>query len=138
MGLYGNFTQSFPNYGQNTSYKTNNQFNVVHFEFLDLSQFLRLYPNSCAPAPALCENLEKLDISLLLTKIVKIRCKTLIIFNERDLLLGRNCFFMAKDKFKKTRTFFTVRHVNEKISHPHLATCLIENENNSNTCSRKN
>ena len=37
--------KSFPNYGQNTSYKTNNQFNVVHFEFLDLSQFLRPHPN---------------------------------------------------------------------------------------------
>ena len=91
----------------------------------------------CASACSLRKFGEAVDSSLLLTKIVKIRCKTLIVFNERDLLLSRTCFFLQKIN-KKTRTFFIVRLVREKISHPHLATRLIENENNSNTCSCKN
>ena len=32
---------------------------------------------------------EAVDSSLILTKIVKIRCKTLIVFKERDLVLSR-------------------------------------------------
>ena len=42
-----------------------------------------------------------------------------------DLLLSKT-FFFSKDKLKKTRTFFFERLVSEKISHPHLATRLIE------------
>ena len=80
---------------------------------------------------------EAVDSSLLLTQIVRVRCKTLIVFNGRDLLLSKTCFFFSKVN-KKPCTFFVVRLVSEKISHPHLPTHLIENENNSNTCSCKN
>ena len=88
----------------------------------------------CASACSLRKFGEAVDSSLLLTKIVRIRCKTLIVFNGRDLLLSKTCFFFSKVN-KKPRTFFVVRLVSEKISHPHLATHLIKNENNSNTCS---
>ena len=46
---------------------------------------------------------EAVDSSLLLTQIVRIRCKTLIVFNGRDLLLSKTCFFFQK--------------INEKNSH---------------------
>ena len=36
---------------------------------------------------------EAVDSSLLLTKIVRIRCKTLIVINDRDLLLSKTYFF---------------------------------------------
>ena len=87
----------------------------------------------CASACSLRKFGEAVDSSLLLTKIVRIRCKTLIVFNGRDLLLSKSRFFAKVNK--KPRTFFSVRLVSEKISHPHLATHLIKNENNSNTCS---
>ena len=67
----------------------------------------------CASACPLRKFGEAVDSSLLLTKIVKIRCKTLTVFNERDLLLNRTCFFLQK-RNKKTRTFFIVRLVREK------------------------
>ena len=51
----------------------------------------------CASACSLRKFGEAIDSSLLLTKIVRIRCKTLIVFNERDLLLSKTCFF-SKDK----------------------------------------
>ena len=40
---------------------------------------------------------EAVESSLLLTKIVKIRCKTLIVFNER-LTFKQDLLFFAKDK----------------------------------------
>ena len=46
---------------------------------------------------------EAVDSSLLLTQIVRVRCKTLIVFNGRDLLLSKTCFFFQK--------------INEKNSH---------------------
>ena len=53
---------------------------------------------------------EAVDSSLLLTKIVRIRCKTLIVINDRDLLLSKTYFF-----FKK---------INKKNSHLlHCETC---------------
>ena len=91
----------------------------------------------CASACSLRKFGEAVNNFLLLTKIVIIRCKTLIVFNERDLPLSKTCLFFKKIN-KKTRSFFIVRLVSEKISHPHLATRSIENENNSNTCSCKN
>ena len=42
----------------------------------------------CASACFLRKFGEAVDNSLLLTKIVRIRCKTLTVFNERDLLLS--------------------------------------------------
>ena len=51
----------------------------------------------CASACSLRKFGEAVDSSLLLTKIVKIRCKTLIAFTERDLLLSRTCFLQKMD-----------------------------------------
>ena len=39
---------------------------------------------------------EAVDSSLLLTQIVRVRCKTLIVFNGRDLLLSKTCFFFKR------------------------------------------
>ena len=52
----------------------------------------------CASACSLGKFGEAVDSSLLLTKIVKIRCKTLIAFTERDLLFSRTCLLVAKDR----------------------------------------
>ena len=50
----------------------------------------------CASACSLWKFGEAVDSPLLLTKIVRIRCKTLIVFNGRDLLLSKTCFFFSK------------------------------------------
>ena len=57
----------------------------------------------CANACSLRKSGEAVDSSLLLTQIFRIRCKTLIVFNGRDLLLSKTCFFFQK--------------INEKNSH---------------------
>ena len=55
----------------------------------------------CASACSLRKFGEAVDSPLLLTKIVRIRCKTLIVFNGRDLLLSETCFFFQKINLKK-------------------------------------
>ena len=50
----------------------------------------------CASACSLRKFGEAVDSPLLLTKIVRIRCKTLIVFNGRDLLLSQTCFIFKR------------------------------------------
>ena len=59
----------------------------------------------------------------------KMELRCLLEYGDKKIKISFISFFFSKVN-KKPRTFFIVRLVSEKISHPHLATHLIENENN--------